>query len=112
VNATGNATAGLSGNFSTGIVLKNGAFGVSGVHPAGHVTAKDFSGAGQTNVTINNPLCTTDRYVLITPRNLGAAHALLYVSSVADGSFVVTDALGAATASGDFDYFIITPVNR
>jgi len=113
VIAVGGATAAGAGAYSNGIVIKNGSFGVAGVQPAGKITAKTFAAAPGTNVLVNNPLCTANSYIILTPASATAATAQLYVSNTASGVFTVTNAgAGSALADADFYYFIITPVAR
>jgi len=108
VFAQGNADQGLTGHYSNGLVIKNGAFGVAGVQPAGSVS-NDFSATA--NFVVNNPLATSNSYIIISPTNSTAGGDQLYVSAKANGSFTVSSNVNTAAAA-TFDYFIITPVNR
>ena len=108
--ALGNADA---THYSNGLTIKNGAFALAGtVQPAGHITGADANAANTTK-TINNPLCTADAIIILTPANADAAKAQWYVASVADGSFVIENFAATASASAsNVNYFIITPVSR
>jgi hypothetical protein len=59
---------------------------------------------------VNNPLCTVDAIIILTPTNAAAAGAGLFVAGTADGSFTVDQS--TRTDDSDFNYFIITPIAR
>lgn len=53
--------------------------------------------AGATTTTVENPLCTADTMVMLSPRSATAAAAQVWVQSTAKGSFTLGHDSAAAT---------------
>lgn len=96
-------------NYSNGLIIKDGAFGVAGAAPAGQATINVSAGAA----TITNQFCRSNSYVIVTPATAQSATDQLYISATANGSFSVTAAAAGPHGAADvINYLIITPTGR
>jgi len=103
--ATGNFILGASATTQltsrTTSVTSNGKSGVITTHGAS-------SGTGTHTFTVNSTFATANSVVLLTPSGANASPATYRVSSNASGSFAITYAMAADTATSTaFNYLIV-----